>query len=188
VKEVADYYVQRGTPVIGVTLDCIKVFDKCLFDKLFDKLIDRNLPAIVIRTLVYVYEEQEGCVKLQDMKSATFRIINGTRQGSVLSPALFAVYLDGLLQQLRQLGVGCHIGGWWYGAACFADDLFLLAPSRTAAVMMLETCEQYALQHNLQFSTDPNPSKSKSKCLYFTGKIRNANLPDPLSLFGQELP
>ena len=174
--------------MIGVTLDCSKAFDKCLFDKLFDKLIDRNLPAIVIRTLVYVYEEQEGCVKLQDMKSATFRIINGTRQGSVLSPALFAVYLDGLLQQLRQLGVGCHIGGWWYGAACFADDLFLLAPSRTAAVMMLETCEQYALQHNLQFSTDPNPSKSKSKCLYFTGKIRNANLPDPLSLFGEELP
>jgi hypothetical protein len=111
VKEVADYYVQRGTPVIGVTLDCSKAFDKCLFDKLFDKLIDRKLPAIVIRTLVYVYEEQEGCVKLKDMKVATVRIINGTRQGSVLSPALFAVCLDGLLQQLRQLGVGCHIGG-----------------------------------------------------------------------------
>ena len=36
VKEVADYYVQRGTPVIGVTLDCSKAFDKCLFDKLFE--------------------------------------------------------------------------------------------------------------------------------------------------------
>ena len=112
------------------------------------------------------------------MKSDMFRITNGTRQGSVLSPTLFAVYLDGLLQQLRQLGVGCHLGGWWYGAACFADDLFLL----------LATCEQYALQHNLQFSTDPNPSKSKSKCIYFTGRIRNANVPDPLQLFGEELP
>ena len=188
VKEVADYYVQRGTPVIGVTLDCSKAFDKCLFDKLFAKLIDRKIPAIVVRALVYVYEEQEGCVKLMDMKSATFRIKNGTRQGSVLSPALFAVYLDGLLQQLRELGVGCHLGGWWYGAACFADDLFLLAPSRTAAVMMLETCEQYALQHNLQFSSDPNPAKSKSKCIYFTGKLRNVSEPDPLCLFGEELP
>ena len=136
VKEVADYYVQRGTPVIGVTLDCSKAFDKCLFDKLFQKLIDRNLPAIVIRALVHVYEEQQGCVKLLDTRSDMFSIINGTRQGSVLSPTLFAVYLDGLLQQLRELGVGCHLGGWWYGAACFADDLFLLAPSRTAAVMM----------------------------------------------------
>ena len=38
VKEVADYYLQRGTPIIGVTLDCIKAFDKCLFNKLFVKL------------------------------------------------------------------------------------------------------------------------------------------------------
>ena len=187
-KEVADFYVQRGTPVIGVTLDCSKAFDKCLFDKLFLKLMDRGIPAIVIRALVYVYEEQVGCVKLLENKSESFNIKNGTRQGSVLSPTLFAVYLDGLLLQLRQLGVGCHVGGWWYGAACFADDLFLLAPSRTSAAMMLDTCEQYALQHNLQFSTDPNPAKSKSKCIYFTGAARNVTLPAPLQLFGEELP
>ena len=72
VKEVADYYVQRGTPVIGVTLDCSKAFDKCLFDKLFQKLIDRNLPAIVIRALVHVYEEQQGCVKLLDTRLDMF--------------------------------------------------------------------------------------------------------------------
>ena len=188
VREVADFYVQRGTPIIGVTLDCSKAFDKCLFDKLFQKLIDRKVPAIVVRVLAFVYEEQLGCVKLQEKRSDQFRIINGTRQGSVLSPTLFALYLDGLLQQLRDLGVGCHLGGWWYGAVCFADDLFLLAPSRTAAAMMLETCEQYALQHNLMFSTDPNPAKSKSKCIYFTGKARNVILPDPLQLFGEDLP
>ena len=117
IREVADYYVQRGTPVIGVTLDCSKAFDKCLFDKLFDKLLARNVPAIVISALIYVYEEQVGCVKLLENKSELFTIKNGTRQGSVLSPTLFSVYIDGLLQELRQLGLGCHIGGWWYGAA-----------------------------------------------------------------------
>ena len=54
--------------------------------------------------------------------------------------------------------------------------------------MMLETCEQYALQHNLMFSTDPNIAKSKSKCIYFAGRARNVILPDPLLLFGEELP
>ena len=53
---------------------------------------------------------------------------------------------------------------------------------------MLETREQYALQHSLQFSTDPNPAKSKSKCIYFTGKARNVSLPAPLQLFGEDLP
>ena len=164
----ADYYLQRDTPVICVTLDCSKAFDKCLFDKLFQKLVDRSVPSIVIRALVYVYEEQTACVKLVDKRSQSFEITNGTRQGSVLSPALFAVYLDDLLAKLRRLGVGCHVGGLWYGAMCFADDLVLLAPARTAADKMLQCCE-----HNLQFSTDPVPAKSKSKCIYFTGKMRN---------------
>ena len=188
VKEVADYYLQRGTPIIGVTLDCSKAFDKCLFSKLFEKLHERHVPAIVIRTLIHVYEEQTACVKLLDKKSETFTVTNGTRQGSVLSPSLFAVYIDGLLQELRDLKVGCHIGGWWVGATCFADDLFLLAPSRSAAQLMLNTCEKYAMEHNLEYSTDPNPSKSKSKCLYFTGKARNVQYPDPLRLFGADLP
>ncbi len=48
-----------------------------------------------------------------------FPIVNGTRQGSVLSPALFAVYVDGLLKELRSLGLGCHIGGIYMGAVGF---------------------------------------------------------------------
>ena len=149
----------------------MKQINKCRFDKLFDKLIARSVPPIVIRVLIHIYEEQKGCVKLLDKSSESFAIPNGTRQGSVLSPTLFSVYLDELLGQLRQLGVGCHVGGWWYGAACYADDLVLLAPARTAAAMMLECCEKYAAEHNLQFSTDPLPQKSKSKCIYFCGKL-----------------
>ena len=188
VTEVADYYQKRGTPIICVTLDCSKAFDKCRFDKLFEKLLSRKLPAVVIRVLIHVYEEQRAHVKLLDYRSESFGISNGTRQGSVLSPALFSVYLDDLLTELRQLGVGCHVGGLWYGAACYADDLILLAPARTAAVMMLECCEKYAEEHNLQFSTDPVPEKSKSKCIYFCGKLTRLRKPDPLMLLGKQLP
>ena len=105
VKEVADYYLQRGTPIIGVALDCSKAFDKCLFNKLFEKLLARNVPGIVIRALVHVYEEQTACVRLLGNNSESFRVTNGTRQGSVGSPKPFAVYLDGLLLELRQLKV-----------------------------------------------------------------------------------
>ena len=102
--------------------------------------MDRKIPAIVIKTLVHVYKEQKAFVKLLENRSEIFGIKNCTKQGSVLSPSLISVFIDGLLQQLRQLGLGCHVGGVWYGATCFADDLFLLAPSRTAIQMMLETC------------------------------------------------
>ena len=117
VHEVTTYFMRRGTAVTACLLDCSKAFDKCRFDKLFEKLIKRGLPAVVVRVLIFIYQEQVGWVKLGGVKSATFRITNGTRQGSLLSSLLFTVYLDGLLRELRRLQLGCHVGGCWYGAS-----------------------------------------------------------------------
>ena len=96
-----------------------------------------------------------------------------------MSPTLFSVYLDDLLLKLRKMGVGCHIGGVWLGAAGYADDIILLAPSRTALSMMLEKCEQYAVGPNLVYSTDLDPRKSKTKCLFMAGGVRNVQFPVP---------
>ena len=63
-------------------------------------------------------------------RSVSFAITNSTRQGSGLSPTVFSVYIDDLLKQLRISGNGCHIGELLVGAAGFAADLVLLAPSR----------------------------------------------------------
>ena len=65
--------------------------------------------------------------------------------------------------------------------------LILLAPSRTAMKTMLQVCERYAADHNLLFSTDPEPSKSKSKCVYMCGQLET-EYPKPLTLCGQDLP
>ena len=132
--EVASYYVRRGTPCLMTLLDCSKAFDMCKFSILFQKLHQKNLPAIVIRTLIFIYEEQTAWVSWGSARSAQFGIVNGTRQGSVLSPGFFSVYIDELLVKLRKSGVGCHIGGRFFGAAGYADDIILLAPCRSAMV------------------------------------------------------
>ena len=97
----------------------------------------------MIRALIFVYEEQTAWVKWGNTRSEQFRIVNGTRQGSVLSPAFFSVYIDDLLCQLRKSGVGCHIGGKFFGAAGYADDIILLAPCRSAMEQMIKICEEF---------------------------------------------
>ena len=53
---------------------------------------------------------------------------------------------------------------------------------------MINICEEYALEHNLEFSTNPVPSKSKSKCIYFCGRLNGVKYPDQLVLNGKKLP
>ena len=54
---------------------------------------------------------------------------------------------------------------------------------------MLRTCELFAAEHNIVFSTDPDPHKSKSKCIHVTGPRGGGMLkPAPLLLCGRALP
>ena len=163
-------------------------FDKCLFSKLFSKMLGKDIPPVVVRVLIFAYEEQKGWVRLAGKNSNTFSIENATRQGSILSPYLFSsCYLDDLLVKLRKIGLGCYVAGVWVGASAYADDLALLAPDRSTLQNMVAICEEYGRDHNLVFSTDPNPSKSKTKCVQFSPKRRNVAYPPAIILNGKEL-
>ena len=188
VQEVAGHYLRSGTPVIATLCDCTKAFDLCQFDLLFEKLLNCGMPAIVARIIIFCYEEQAAWVKWGNVKSEQFGISNGTRQGAVLSPPLFSLYLDDLLKELRALGVGCHMGGLWMGATCYADDLLLLAPTCSAMEAMIKVCEKYAIRNNISFSTHENPVKSKTKCLYICGDINRRDYPATIKLNGKDLP
>ena len=188
VQEVVGHFLRNGSHPILTVLDCSKAFDTCKFSVLFTKLLDAGLPPVVIRVLMFVYQEQFAWVKWGDTKSDLFTIINGTRQGSMISPALWSIYLDMLIKELRELGVGCHVGGLFMEVVGYADDLLLMAPTRRAMQTMLDKCEEYASDHNILFSTDPDPSKSKTKCIFVCGDQKKLAKPATLTLCGRDLP
>ena len=184
---VAEYFNARGAAVYACSLDFSKAFDCVIFDKLFLKILNRGVPPLVVKVFIYCYQEQVGWVKFGDTTSTTFRITNGTRQGSVSSPLWFKLYLDSLLKRLRDQKLGCHILGVWYGAGVFADDVFLMAPNRFTLQRMVTVAEEYGAEHNLKFSTDPDIKKSKTKCIIFRG-ARRIPKPEPVVLNGKQLP
>ena len=90
-----------------------------------------------------------------------FNVNNGVEQGAVLSPLLFAVYVDDFRKELRNAGLGCHINGMFTGAFIYADDITLIASSYESISYMLHICEQYPTKHDILF----NPVKSQ--CMFF---------------------
>ena len=136
VKNIAARYMFEGSPVFACFLDASKAFDLVNHEILFNRLLDKGLPIHLTRFLLSWYKE-------------SFPVTNGVRQGGVLSPILFTLYMDDLLNDLT---IGCFWDSVYAGAFCYADDLVLLAPTPSALRIMISLCEEFARKRGLKFN------------------------------------
>ena len=97
---------------------------------------------------------------------------NGVKQGGVLSPRLFSIYIDVLIQSLQKSGYGCRVGDMYVGCIAYADDILILTASMYSLNKMIKVCEQYAKEYHVKFNG------SKSKLIIFQRKndIQNPNV------------
>ena len=154
IKAVINRCLNKGSKVCACLIDASKAFDTVDHGILFQKLLERRMPKPIVRLLLQWYKSQKLCVRWLGKTFDHFEVSNGIRQGGVLSPILFSIYLDGLLDLLHTSGRGCYWEDHFSGAFCYADDLTILAPSQNALRKMLALCEQYAQALEIQFNAD----------------------------------
>ena len=99
----------------------------------------------------YFHVKTSSLCRWKNSVSDYFTISNGVKQGGVLSPVPFSIYLDQLIAQLRHLDMGCYMNGLFTGVFIYADDITLLAPS--SMVLIFEKCESFALTHDILFNS-----------------------------------
>ena len=83
-----------------------------------------------------MYTNQLG-VKWNEVSSQSVQPLNGIKQGGVIYPSLFCLYINNLLEKLKEKGYGCFIGPHYYGGFGYADDIVLLCPSVSGMNKML---------------------------------------------------
>ena len=121
-KESIAYYINNDSSVYCTLLDATKAFDRVQYCKMFRLLLEKGLPPICIRLIMNMYTNHSARIAWNGICSPPFSVKNGVKQGGVLSPVLFCVYLDGLLHSLTAANYGCSIGGIFVRALAYADD------------------------------------------------------------------
>ena len=107
------------------------------------------------------YTTQIFIIKWDNNLSESFCVTNGVRQGGVLSPKLFNVFIEELSSRLRDAKVGCHMNGISMNHLNYADDAVMLAPSVSALQTLINICDNFANEYDMIYNV------KKSLCTAF---------------------
>ena len=149
-------------------LDVKKAFDKLNHYGLFLKLTDRSIPRTLLAVLEHWLSISVTCVRWCDHFSGFFSVICGVRQGGVLSPILFAIYVDDIVKKINMSDLGCRLGLKRIAVILYADDILLLAPSVHSLQKLVTIVEKELTELDMSLNT------KKSVCIRFGPRYQSA--------------
>ena len=118
-------------------MDASNAFDRVNHWTLLKKMIDSGMPPIFVRLIVTWYCEQRACVRWGSTLSPKFNVSNGVRQGGILSPLFFNLYMDRLSVTLSETKVGCALYPRHTGGAVLLRCLYGINRSGTAMIAVV---------------------------------------------------
>ena len=97
-----EHFTANNSTVNLCALDLASAFDRVNHFALFSKLMNRHVPRKFIALLKCWYDKVFTVVRWNYCLSHTVKLTAGVRQGGVLRPLRFAVFVDELLEKLKK--------------------------------------------------------------------------------------
>ena len=146
---------ENGKKAYVALLDVKKAFDTVWHQGLFVKLHRKGIPTRIWHILNN-WCTSASCSVLQcGNHSRSFPTPQGVHQGAILSPLLYCIFVDDLLNTLEHSSLRARIGGVFCGSPMYADDLALVASSPEELQAMLDVVSHYASQWHYQLRMRP---------------------------------
>lgn len=125
-------------------VDVRKAYDRVWRPGLFLKLKEMGLGGKVSNVIEAMFQKVVRTILIDGALGEDFEVHAGVPQGSVLSPYLYAVYINGLHQELRDRGLGVRAYGRLVPLLLYADDIVLLARDAQEMKEMHRVLDDYA--------------------------------------------
>ena len=157
----------QGSRIYSCFVDFKKAFDSVPRDLLLEKLLNMGITGKFFNILRHIYTSDKACIKMGHSCSDFFNLDIGVRQGCILSPLLFNLFLSDLAKQFDTMEDKPKLGNKGINALFWADDLVLFSDTKEGLDKLLKILEDYCEVNHLLINT------KKTKCMIFnkTGRL-----------------
>ena len=150
------------TPLYVASLDAKKAFDVVDHDRLRIKLFNTGINRRIWSIIDDLYVGGQEVIRIGGAHSREYVVRQGVKQGGILSPSLYKLYISDLLDGMRTARMGLTIGTIYLGTPACADDVILASSSKTELNGMIGVNDAFAERNRYELHCNPDPKLSKS--------------------------
>ena len=147
-------YLQHQQNLYHVFIDLKKAFDRVWHAALWATM-KYNISANLVRTIEQLYDKATSAVQMNGSIGEWFRTTVGVRQGCLLSPILFNIFLErSMSDALEEHDGNVGIGGRNITNLRFADDIDALAEEELELEALVESLDKTCTRYKMEISAE----------------------------------
>lgn len=143
-------------------LDIKAAYDTVYRPLLWKKCRDRDVPAPLIRLLAALFDSNRAVIGVRGSNSEAFDLPSGLLQGSILSPILYALFIDDLATDLCRIPSSHTSSGLSLPCLLYADDIVLFSNDAAHLQALLNAAYLHSRLNGYLFNV--------SKCCSLSGR------------------
>ena len=148
-------YLQHQQNLYHVFIDFKKAFDRVWHEALRATMRKYNINASIIRAIENLYDKAQSAVLFNGSIGEWFRTTVGVRQGCLLSPTLFNIFLERIMcEALDDHEGSVSIGGRLITNFRFADDIVVNAEEEEEAGVLIDRFDRTTTRYKMEIGPD----------------------------------
>ena len=154
-QETVAHHVESGSSTYVTFFDTKKAFDTVWIEGLMFMLYVHGIRGKLWRLIRLSYVDCLTAVLLNGNMTRWFKMLQGVKQGAILSMLLYICFINGLIKEVVEFRLSAEILNIQVGAVGYADDIAFICLDNETMQHLIDLAYEYSCKWRFNFS----PSK-----------------------------
>ena len=154
----------KSEPTFACYVDMRKAYDFLHRDSMFYKIASCGIRGKILRSIYNLYDKTVSCVRINDHMTKWFNVESGVKQGDTLSTTLFSLYINDLVKDIKETGLGITINNEIVATLLYADDIVILAENCEDLQNLIKVIHSWCAKWNMEVNIE------KTKIVHYRKK------------------